>query len=337
MAHTAISDIIVPETWLDYTLQRTVELSALWEAGVLDVNSEFSMRADGGGVLVHLPYLDDLGSDDPNIPTDSDAVDGTPLATPGDKELAYVQNRNQGWGAADLAVEFAGVDPMRMVAERVANYWARANQRSLISSLVGVEAENLASDGGDMIHDVYDDTDATIDPAETIGVSSVVEAAGTMGDHLRDLVAIAMHSKVYVQLQKNQEIQQVAHPSDTNVTFDVYLGMRVIVDDGLPFTAGSNVDDYTSILFGANSVAYGPGTPKTPVEVDRDASQATGGGLEELWSRVKHILHPRGHQSAASFAGNSPTDAELAVAASWTRVWERKNVKIAFLHTTHAK
>ena len=45
--------------------------------------------------------------------------------------------------------------------------------------------------------------------------------------------------------------------------------------------------------------------------------------------RSRYILHPRGVKfTSATVAGDTPTNAELELAANWTRVWENKNVRI---------
>lgn len=92
---------------------------------------------------------------------------------------------------------------------------------------------------------------------------------------------------------------------------------------------------YTSYLFGPG--AFGRGT--APL----DGTPLQGGfgteGVElarvpldsdsVLINRRRYILHPRGVKfNSASVAGDSPTNAELELAANWTRVWENKNVRI---------
>jgi hypothetical protein len=48
-----------------------------------------------------------------------------------------------------------------------------------------------------------------------------------------------------------------------------------------------------------------------------------------LINRRRYILHPRGVKfNSTTVAGDSPTNAELELAANWTRVYENKNVRI---------
>ena len=81
-------------------------------------------------------------------------------------------------------------------------------------------------------------------------------------------------------------------------------------------------------------MAGGFSAPQNASELDRDPSSGNGGGQTLIYSRRSDIFHPLGFQFlSGSVAGQSATQAELALAANWDRVWERKNTGIAFLQT----
>ena len=87
-------------------------------------------------------------------------------------------------------------------------------------------------------------------------------------------------------------------------------------------------------IFGNGAVAAGMGRTKVPSELDRDPEKGNGGGQETLYSRRADIIHPLGFEfTSSSVAGQSANLAELALAANWSRVWERKNVPLCFLQT----
>jgi hypothetical protein len=122
--------------------------------------------------------------------------------------------------------------------------------------------------------------------------------------------------------------------SQGNLTIPTYMGLRVVVDDGMTVTAGTTSGfKYTSVIFGAGAFGYGVGSPDVPVEVEREAAQGEGGGIETLWIRNTWVLHPFGFQNTGTPASVSFTLAELAGAARWDRVIERKNIPMAFLIT----
>jgi hypothetical protein len=156
-----------------------------------------------------------------------------------------------------------------------------------------------------------------------------------MGDASDQLTTIAVHSAVMKQMVKNDDIDYIPD-SNGQLTIPTYMGLRVVVDDGLTVTAGTTDGfKYTSVIFGNGAFGYGEGTHPNPVEVEREASQGNGGGIEKLWVRKTWILHPFGFQNTGTPATNgfSYTLAELAAATAWDRVIERKNVPLSFLIT----
>jgi hypothetical protein len=147
------------------------------------------------------------------------------------------------------------------------------------------------------------------------------------------LSVIVMHSALYSELQKQQLIAYV-RDADNNTQFATYNGKRVIVDDGVPVVAGTNRLTYTSYLFGPGAFAWGEGRQKLPVEIDRNPEQGDGSGNEVLYNRKQFILHPYGFAFLnGSVAGTSPTNAELALAANWNRVLDRKLINVAIIKT----
>jgi hypothetical protein len=129
---------------------------------------------------------------------------------------------------------------------------------------------------------------------------------------------------------KNNDIVYIPD-SQGALTIPTYMGLRVIVDDGMAVRAGTTSGFvYTSVLFTAGAFGYGEGSAKTPVELQREAAKGNGGGIETLWERKSWLLHPAGYQATGTPAGDSFSLAELALATSWARVVERKNVGISF-------
>jgi hypothetical protein len=334
MAETRLSDIIEPSVFNPYVMEQTKEISALFDSEIIAAHPDISKHAKMGGKFINVPFWNDLSSTESNVGTDDPASDSTPLALDAGKDVSAQHFRNQSWSAMDLSAAIAGDDPMKRVGDAVARYWARDYQRTLISSLSGVIADNVANDSGDMVVDVATDDAGAIVDAELISASAIIDSAQTMGDAKNDLVAIAMHSAVHSRLQKLNLIQ-FTEDSEGNIRFPTYLGYRVIVDDGCPAVSGTNRITYTSYLFGRGALAWGEGQPKTPHEVDRKPESGDGEGQETLFSRNHFVLHPRGisFNDQASLAATSPSNTELALAANWDRVLERKQVRLAALKT----
>ncbi|WP_044639739.1 major capsid protein [Risungbinella massiliensis] len=315
MAVTRIADVIVPSVFNPYVIQRTAELSALVQSGIIVPDPSLDSLAASGGKLVNMPFWNDLtGSDE--VLSDSGAL--TPEKITAAQDVAVLLMRGKAWSTNDLAKALSGDDPMGAIGDLVASYWARMRQKTLLSILKGVFAS--ASMAGN-VHDVS----AAVDGSEKISGSGFIDAVTKLGDAADRLTAVAMHSSVYAALQKQNLIQFIPN-SQGVVEFPRYMNKRVIVDDGCPVAA----DVYTTYLFGQGAIGQGNGSAPVPTETDRDSLA----GDDILINRQHFLLHPRGVKfNNAAVAGSSPTNAELENATNWTRVYENKNIRIVkFVH-----
>lgn len=333
MALTQLSDVIIPEVYRSYTAVDSPEKTAFYQSGIVVSNEGLNAKANEGGETLNVPFWKDLDSSvAPNLSDDTTDT-ATPNKIEAAKQIARNAYLNQGYSSADLTGEVAGSDPMQRVRNRFGTYWMRQWQRRLIASTNGILADNVANDSGDMVIDVASESIAGQSASTLFNRDAFTEAAYTMGDMATELSAISVHSAVMQQMVKNNDIVYIPD-SQGQLTIPTYMGLRVIVDDGMTVTAGSTDGfKYTSVLFGAGAFGYGEGSAKVPVELEREAAQGNGGGVETLWERKTWLLHPFGFATGTAPSGQSYTLAELAAAASWDRVVERKNVPLAFLVT----
>lgn len=334
MATVQLADIIEPQVFMDYQTNDSPERTAFYQSGVVTQNALLNQKANTGGKIVDLPFWNDLDQTvEPNLSSDNPASSATPGKITAGEQVARIAYLNNGWSAADLAGEIAGSDPMARIRARTDVYWMRQWQRRLIQTAMGILADNEANDSGDMVHNVATDAVGAPAAAELFSRSNFTAAAFTLGDAFENTGVLAVHSVVYQTMVDNEDITFI-QDSNGSMTIPTYLGRRVVIDDGMPAVAGTNRITYTSILFGAGAFGFGEGMPRVPVEVEREAAQGDGAGVETLWTRKTYLLHPAGFKfTSASVAGNSATLAELATAGNWDRVIERKNVPIAFLKT----
>lgn len=320
MPVTRIADVIVPEVFNNYVIERTAELSALIQSGIVVNDATFDALASSGGRLINMPFWQDL--------TGADEVlsDQNPLQVnniDAGQDIAVLLMRGKAWGVNDLARALSGDDPMRAIGDLVAAYWARREQAILLAILDGIfAADNMAGN-------VLDISDA-VDPAVSdITGATFVDALQLLGDSKDKLTGVMMHSATEASLMKQGLItQELESFNGKDIRVKRFLGKQVIVDDGCPVANGT---DYTTYLFGQGAIAKGNGGAPVPTETDRDSLQ----GDDILINRQHFILHPRGvaFQDAA-VAGSSPTNLELANAQNWSRVYENKNIRIAkFVHT----
>ena len=355
MAVTKISDVIVPEHFAAYVIERTAEKSKILNSGIAIANPRLNELITGGGTTINMPYWKDLSGADEVL---SDSSPLTPGKIDADKDVAAVLYRGKAFGANELAGALAGDDPVDAIVERFADYRARQEQKTLISVLTGAFA------AASMANHVLDRS------TTAISGNMVLDAKQLLGDSADQLQAIMMHSAVFTELQK-QNLIQYTTTSDGKIAFATYLGYNIVVDDGMPveqvykastdtsvvagktyYTYDSSTGVYTPVasptgnpstssyyeedykvyttyLFARGSVGRGEGTPValTLAETDRDSLA----GDDFVINRWALVMHPMGIKWKGTPLGATPSNAELATGTNWERVYEDKNIGIVAL------
>jgi hypothetical protein len=326
---TTLSDVIVPELFNPYVINKTMELSALFQSGIITNNAEFDALASEAAPIHNMPFFEDLSGASEDI---LEGKDLTAKKITSNKDVSTTIRKAAMWSATDLSAALAGADPMAAIGNLVAGYWNRENQRILIKLLSGVFGSYTPTEGGESLTPLADhilDISALKGDAAKISASAFIDACQLLGDAQGQLTAVAMHSATKAYLKKQNLI--TTERDSNSVEFDTYQDRRVIVDDGCPVEDGV----YTTYLFGQGALAYGNGNPVgfVPTEIDRDKKK--GSGVDYLINRRTFIMHPRGIAWQNLVRGNveTPTEAELANAQNWKRVYEPKQIRIvAFKH-----
>jgi hypothetical protein len=332
MANVQIADIYNPLTFGTLVQERQTALNRFLNSGIAVMDGVISGQISQGGNLGEITGMQPLTVGEPNYSNDdpSDTVTHAKIAKA--VQAFRVAQRNKSWSTMDVARELALVDPLGAIVNRVAAFWATDNEKRIIQSLLGVLADNVANDSGDMVKNVATDSASAITDDERISGDVVIDALQTLGDHKENITAIAVHSKVHARLQKAELIDYVT-PAGSNIGFPTYLGKRLIVDDSLPAVSGTNRITYTCILFGSGVIGSANGRVLVPSEIERVPNAGNGGGYDVIYSRVSNVWHPYGFTFTNSSVTNSEaaTYTQLATAANWNRVWDRKNIPLAFL------
>jgi hypothetical protein len=137
MAKTAVADIIIPTEFEKYAIERTAQLSAFAQGGIVEHSPEFDVLAASGGREVMMPFWKDLTATRQII---SDSASLTVNKIGADKDTARIHNDAQVWSVNHLAKVVSGDDPMQKILDLVGDYWARVDQGLIISSLKGIFA-----------------------------------------------------------------------------------------------------------------------------------------------------------------------------------------------------
>lgn len=334
MSVVRISDVIVPEVFFNYMAKDTTEKTAIFRSGILKPDAELAGKLSGGGRTFNVPFWNDLDNTEAGVANDDPAANATPGNIGTGKDIARRQVRTRGWSTADLSGILAGADPMQRIRERVTGYWDRQFQRILVKTLTGVFASNVTNNSSDFIKDISNDSAATATAAELVSAEAIIDTKYTSGDAADVYKVIVMHSTVKKRLEKLNLIDFVPD-SEGRIQFEYYLGLLVVVDDGVYTIAGTNRTKYYTYLVGPGALGWAEVPVTTPVEVQRYASQGNGMGVEQLWTRRQYVMHPYGIKwTDTSVAGEFPTNADLANGTNWLRVYaERKQIPISVLIT----
>jgi N4-gp56 family major capsid protein len=251
MAKTAVADIIVPTEFEKYAIERTAQLSAFVQSGIIEHAPEFDELAAGGGRTVEMPFWKDLTAARQIL------SDGASLAVnkiTSDKDIARIQNDAQAWSVNHLAKVISGDDPMQAIVDLVGDYWARTDQTLVISALKGIFA--AASMAGNKLTIAAEATGGVSATTQLNG-ATFVDATVKLGDRGDRLTAVAMHSATEAALRKLDLIDFIPD-SEGKTQIKTFQGRRVVVDDTLPVRNGVTSGlVYTTYLFGPG--AFGKG------------------------------------------------------------------------------
>jgi hypothetical protein len=334
MATTRLTDVIYGPTFLPTVVNRITGQSAIRQSGLVIDDPRVQQMADSVGDIVQMPFWNDITGDS-NVSSDDPAQNATPNKITMGTDYARKLRRNNGWQSANLVASLLQEDPLDVIAGLIADYWVREEQKILGFVLTGIFA--AASMAGNLLN-VASEAGATTPVNMDTTVSA--NAHALLGDKGISLRAVMMHSRIFWNLRNQGHITYGLNPvGQPDLDMPFWDGKRVLVSDALPNRNGTTSGKvYTSYFFGEGAIGYaearGDGGPKKPVEEDAAPSAGNGEGVDTVWHRRHFIMHVRGVSfTSASVAGASPTNAELAAAANWNRVWDPKDIRVVAVTT----
>lgn len=204
---TKISDVIVPELFNPYVINRTMELSALVQSGIIVNTPEFDALASEAARTHNMPFFEDLTGDSEET-LEGKKMEAAKIGS--NKDVSTTLLRQKMWGASNLSAALAGTDPMKAIGDLVAAFWARDMQKELIALLAGIFG-TYTPDGGSettpMADHILDLTKQSTAAAKIISASAFIDACQLMGDAQGLLTDVAMHSATKAYLKKQNLIE----------------------------------------------------------------------------------------------------------------------------------
>lgn len=335
MAHTTAADLAhAPvELLLAAIQERQPRMNSMFNSPlVIKDGRNFANRAlEDGAVDIEIPLLSPvLGGYTLQNPGTPPAIDNI---TSG-RQKAPMMYREKAWGRDAFAAAQTGIDPFAYIVDRVLNVRLDDAEKALINMLNGIFA---SADFADLIFDTDFTEDAVGTPGDAVFWDSDVfhDTTGILGIKEDDLVGgiITMHSKVRTNLKKLDELDTVK-PSEGGIPFNVYKGMRVIVDDRLVRAGTTSGFVYPLTICGPQTILFNvatqgqDGTTSSSLAYDSDIPNLR----KALYDRVVMLAHvngtvwtPTGPAPDLTIAKGGPTDAQFATAAAWTTAYT--NVK----------
>lgn len=330
MPFTNLANVIGHDAFAQYFNRALIERSTFFKSGILATDPVIAQKcaeAGFGGFMVKLPFFNALST---SIAEERiDEHDLTPKNVTTGEDVAVIVRRAISFGSNDIAADVAGADPMRVVAEQLADYWNARNERRLFSVLKGVFAKNVKTDGSTLVLDITGKEGGLAN----LSKDTLLWAAQLLGDRKLDLTAIACHSMVDTYLAAMDTNAGLYRASDAAATLPKFNGRSIIIDDLCSYNAETKVAEI--YLFGQGAIAYNPCPEKTPFEVGRNALKA--GGQDYIVSRQASICHLRGYKWAVTDTNPYNADADrpsedttsktLENPDSWARVYDPKEIR----------
>lgn len=347
-----LADIFEPDPSSRYFVELNNDKNLLVQSGIATATPELTEIVLGqGGKFVDMPFWDDLphdtGTDSRSKVVTDDTTEITPDKLTTDTDIAVKMFRAQSWEAAAIVKHVAGDDPVGRMIERQANWWNREEQRFMLQILQGI-----FKTGGALIsthqHDIAIEDGDNAAASNKISSIAINEARFKLGDAFDRLTGMIMHSTVLKGLDNLGLIDFLNGPkfidnlTGAEMRMPTYGNVIIFTDDTMTNVAGlTSGFKYSTYLFGAGAFArvkipvsqFAAGAAQNEVVLVQEEKEGTGAGTSELVSRWYGVLHPRGIKFVATVTGTGPTDAQLVAAASWTKVWLDKNIRIAELIT----
>lgn len=318
---TKIEHLFVPALGTTYSAIEATDKNAFFRSGVAYSDPRVTplMDATGGGQLISMPYFNPIADTEANIGNDDNTQKSTPEGITAAYETAVKTFQNKSYSVMDLAKLAAGANPQVAINNGLNNYWTGQAEDRIIAAAKGILADSVANHDSDLLYDITSLSEAKLT------APAMNNASAYLGEYLDDIRVICVHPTVFTNL-RNQDFVNVKLPSETKTLYSTYGDYMIIIDKNMPYEQGEDgTIKYYSFMFGANAFTFNYGNPGIEYEIDRDPSSGNGAGEDLLYTRRCDLILPHGYQTAAT-AKAGLSQAALASANTWTRVWDKREL-----------
>lgn len=315
---------------------RTIEnpqRTELIRSGAIVPNREIYdlLQSQVNAYYGRIPYFGNIGGEPTNYEGVTD-ITADELTTFDRGVIAY--GRAKAFTEKDFSHDItANVDFLSEVARQIVDYWARDDQKVMLSVLKGIFSMTGVKNKEFVDKHTYDvstnvPTKGKI--AEDTLNSAIQQACG---DNKNKFSLVIMHSAVATNLENINLMKRLtqtdANGIERELTIGTWNGRIVLIDDSMPVEQANKVGEgdteipagnsYTTYVLGQGAIEFGELPVAVPFEMDRDPAKA--GGLTTLYTRKRNYIAPQGISYEKKEQANlSPTNTELENGKNWTLV-----------------
>ncbi len=328
---TTISDLWVPDIWLQTMREKQATFPVLFNSGVVVDNPKASELASGPGEVAVIPFFKDITDQDDELQVENAEPTVDNKITSGQMK-AVACNRVTKNSSTAFAAQLSGEDPVNEMISQMVQRRLKQRQKTLLAMIRGAfgsaGASGVAAPLQTVRVDAFDESgnDATSD--QLMGIDLFINAKSLMGELADDLQngALWIHPTILAALELADETS-FDKASRGPWTVRTYRGIPIYTSESLVRAGTTNGYVYDTYLLAKGIVARGEKPQKTDV-VDVAALQMErefGLNNEIIYDRTRFVMHLNGMKWVGTPAGESPTNAELGTIANWNLVLATAN------------
>lgn len=312
---TSISDLWVPAVWTKAGEEARAKRPSLFTSGAVVRSEEFDMLATQAGLTVNVPFFKDITGQSDEVQAEN--TDANVTTAGGGIQIGVPLNRQTANSFTGLGAYLTGDDPLQSVINQIADRQLMQSQTSLVFILRGLFGTALNA----CRLNISQETTVGLSSANYLDGDDVIDGATLLGENAQLLTRgfLFMHSVVAGELRKQDSNSFVQHSVDGVIVLQTYKGIPVFISDSLSRAGTTSGTVYETYLIAPGSIAYGEkpqsntiGDPSSLI-VDGDAAKNN----QNIYDRLRKLIHVAGTKWTGTPAGQSPTNAELATAGNW--------------------
>lgn len=327
MAFTAISDLWTPSIWIKHTAEAARRFPNLMSSGVVIQTPKMDEIASGGGLTANMPFFKDITDQDDEIQVENTGPNK--LANTGGLMVAPILNRVTANEVGALAASVSGSDPVGFMTGVIGE--RRSNQRQkIVTALLrgafnGTGAANAAAPLSAVRTDAFVEIVGNQTSAHLIDSTKVINTTALLGELQSALQGCVMfcHTQIRAALLAQDE-NSFERKSQGDLILEYYKGMRVVCSDRLVRAGTTSGFVYETYFLAPRTIGMGA-KPQVGDKVDAASLQYKKdehANNEVVYDRNRIVININGMKWVGTPAGQSATNAELAVATNWNLAYQ---------------